>query len=505
MQSDAELLETFVATRSNEAFALLVQRHLSLVYGTAMRRVGGNVHLAEDVSQMVFTLLARRAAGLRRHPVITGWLHLTTHHFATKAMRTERRRLKRELLAEDLRQQSADSERWDELRPVIDEALVELPESDRVAILLRYFQEQSYVAIGTRLGLSENAARMRTDRALDSLRASLARRGVTSTAAILTTVLDAEGTVAVPAGLGLSIAGNATAAGGAGFLFIMSTSTLKVVGAGAALLAGVAVLVVQQNSQSQLRQENASLRRDTAALRVEVDRARRAEAAVRLSVSALAPSVVSAPAATDGASGPAEAQQREERIQTMVKIMKAELDPKYLGLFQALEIPEWFRPKAVEGLDRLYEAKIRSIQAQEALSGDRSNFTENLKQVLGDRYIEMASFEASLPAWKQIEVMRKAADISDVDAATLVPLLQKSQAYSLDVLGSYAGTGILGDPLPPVRGPNLESFYREQRDILKQRAAALLTEIEATAGVSAAGRRAVQEYYAREIAKYSSR
>lgn len=266
MESDAELLHSFAATRSDPAFAALVQRHLPLVYGTACRRLNGDTHLAQDVSQLVFALLARKAGSLRHHPTITGWLYLTTQQLAAKTMRTEQRRGVRENAAETLRLQSDDPAAWERLRPVIDDALLDLPENDRLAILLRYFQSEPFAAIGARLGLSENAARMKTDRALERLQSGLARRGITSTAAAFGAALAANAAVAAPAGLAATITANA-ALGSAGTLFLMSTSTLKFGVISATLVAGAAGFFWQSQTGDRLRDENAALRTELAGVR----------------------------------------------------------------------------------------------------------------------------------------------------------------------------------------------------------------------------------------------
>src|SRR5471032_518085 len=92
MSGDPELLRRYVEERSEAAFAELVQRHLNLVYFAALRQVGGDVHRAKDVAQSVFTDLARKAATLSRHAVLTGWLYTSTHYAAAKALRAEQRR-----------------------------------------------------------------------------------------------------------------------------------------------------------------------------------------------------------------------------------------------------------------------------------------------------------------------------------------------------------------------------------------------------------------------------
>src|SRR5437870_10978912 len=92
MRTDGELLRAYADSRSEEAFGELVRRHLNLVYSAALRRVNGDAHLAQDVTQSVFTDLARKAASLSHRPVLTGWLYTSAHFAAGKAVRAEGRR-----------------------------------------------------------------------------------------------------------------------------------------------------------------------------------------------------------------------------------------------------------------------------------------------------------------------------------------------------------------------------------------------------------------------------
>lgn len=283
MTEDAILLQRFAANRSEEAFSELVRRKLNLVYSTALRATGGDRHLAEDVCQQVFALLARRAGTLVRHPALTGWLHTTAHFTAAKLMRTARRRQAREREAQAMQQilsfPPADVD-WDRLRPVLDEAMFQLNERDREAVLLRYFENRPFAEVGARQGLSENAARMRVDRALDKLQVVLARRGITSTATALTGLFAEHAVVAAPAGLAATVSGAALAgAGGSAAWWTLMTAPklLAAVTGAAAIAIGVGV-VRQQQSIARLRAEAADLRqqnRTIAALRTDNRRLQR--------------------------------------------------------------------------------------------------------------------------------------------------------------------------------------------------------------------------------------
>lgn len=275
VNDDAALLREYAQGWSEAAFADLVQRHVNLVHSAALRQVGGDAATAQDVTQDVFTELARQAARLTRHPTLTGWLYTTTHRMAAGHIRSEIRRHRREQEAhamQELLRESAPIEPdldWAQLRPVLDAAMHELNETDRLAVLLRHFEQRPLAEIGVRLGLSENAARMRVDRALDKLRAKLAKHGLTSTATALTAALTGPAVMAAPAGLASTVTAsaiNAVASTTSTFgILTMMTSTQLKLGAAAAVVAFVATqLIIQQRSVSGLRTENLGLRQQLA-------------------------------------------------------------------------------------------------------------------------------------------------------------------------------------------------------------------------------------------------
>ncbi|HVU34034.1 MAG TPA: TonB family protein [Opitutaceae bacterium] len=275
MSEDPELLHAYAESRSQPAFAEFVRRHIDFVYGCAVRRVGGDTHYAEDVAQQVFVAAARDAGRLAGHPVITGWLYTATRNAAAQLVRSERRRHARETEAQAMAQTDGPvpgSIDWERLRPVLDDALDRLGETDRRAVLLRYFEGKSYAEVGSRLNLGENSARMRVDRALDKLSAILARRGMTSTAAALAAALAAQPGLAAPAGLAATVTTAAfagSAAGGsiaAAFTAFMSLTKVQVAITGVLAVAGTTGFVLQAQTNARLTEEVAALRQENAAL-----------------------------------------------------------------------------------------------------------------------------------------------------------------------------------------------------------------------------------------------
>ena len=280
MSDDTALLRRYAEDHSEAAFAELVRRHLNLVYAVALRQCGGDAHLAQDVAQHVFTDLARKAAALASRPVLSGWLHRATQFAATDVVRAERRRRIREQEAhamQELNRHPGAEPDWDRLRPVLDQAVNELGERDRDAVMLRFIEGRGFADIGAALRLSEDAARMRVDRALDKLRGLLVRRGITSTTAALAVVLANQAGVAAPAGLAATVTGaalaGAAATGGAvglgAFLGFMSTTKItSVLVVGAFLATAVAVYEVSASRDAGAALATAQRERDTLVARV---------------------------------------------------------------------------------------------------------------------------------------------------------------------------------------------------------------------------------------------
>jgi RNA polymerase sigma factor (sigma-70 family) len=231
--SDAELLQRYVATRAEGALAELVRRHVDLVYSAALRQVGGDAHFAQDVVQLVFADLVRKADQLRGHVTLTGWLYTSTRFAAANIVRTEQRRKARETEAYLMSDTNSGSAPQVDLRPVLDDAMHELSDRDRETVLLRFFERLPLAEVGRRQGVSENAAAKIIERALDRLRDSFAKRGITSTGAALAIALADQAVTAAPAGLGSSVTASLIAGTGsaavAGSAIFMSKATATVV------------------------------------------------------------------------------------------------------------------------------------------------------------------------------------------------------------------------------------------------------------------------------------
>jgi RNA polymerase sigma factor (sigma-70 family) len=260
---DNGLLQEYVRSRSQEAFTELVDRHLGMVYSAACRMVR-DPHLAQEITQNVFSTLAQKAESFASPPMVAGWLYNTTRNFAMHAVRTEQRRREREQAAIAM-QSTEDDAGPVQINEHLESAMAQLESSDRNALVLRYLENHSLRLMGEELGISEDAARMRVNRALERLRAMFGKEGVAVSSVLLTATLGSSVATTIPAGLGAAVAstalaGTTTAILTQGTIMTMNWFNLKTACAilGAAALTGSGVYFVQQRQIDHLnaRSEN---------------------------------------------------------------------------------------------------------------------------------------------------------------------------------------------------------------------------------------------------------
>jgi RNA polymerase sigma factor (sigma-70 family) len=272
---DLALLREYAAQNSESAFAKLVSRRVDFVYSAALRQTQ-NPHLAEEITQAVFILLAQKAGKISDKTILTGWLFKTTRFTALAQIRAETKRARQqkefqmqshlEYTPDDLsRRSEAEVELWNQMSPLLDEALAALGETDRQAVLLRLFENKSLAEVGNFLGIGEDTARKRISRALEKLHRHFNRRDVNSTTAIIAGAISTNSIHAAPIGLAKTISTVAVVKGAMaststltlikGALKIMAWTKVKtaIVASAVALLAAGATTLTVTKIQSRIR------------------------------------------------------------------------------------------------------------------------------------------------------------------------------------------------------------------------------------------------------------
>ncbi len=234
MKPEAELFSEFVAHGGETVFAEIVRLHVNFVFATALRLVG-NRPLAEEVTQDVFLALARQAKKLKWDKTLAGWLYQTTLNQARMRLRSELRRSRWENAASKFSLAAAEGESvWATALPLLDEALLDLPAADRLALLLHYFEQKPYGEVGRVLGVGEDAARKRVDRTLDRLSDWFRKHGFTLPVASVAAGLAVESSQTATAALVSQIVAASTAIPVAGALtvfgLVMASTNLKIAG-----------------------------------------------------------------------------------------------------------------------------------------------------------------------------------------------------------------------------------------------------------------------------------
>lgn len=282
--TDLELLARYARHRAEDAFAEIVRRHLGLVHSAALRQVR-SPHLAEEVAQSTFLKLAQHARQLAPGTILSAWLYQVTRREAIDVVRREARRQLREQIATEMNAMNAtaaDLSRrnpmeadWTHIEPLLDEAMHALDETDRAAVLLRYFENKSLREVGQSLGASENAAQKRLARAVESLREFYSKRGLTVGASGLAVVISANAVQAAPVGLAVTISTAALAVATvqtsiaiAATKTIAMTTFQKTLAAAAVIVGVTTPWVIQHQTHKSIREDNESLRMQVAHIAV---------------------------------------------------------------------------------------------------------------------------------------------------------------------------------------------------------------------------------------------
>ena len=256
--NDMELVRQFAAHRSDAAFTELVQRHINLVYSVALRCTR-NPGDAQDVAQTVFITLARKASGLSSKTILTGWLYETTRFTALNFLTGQTRRQIREQKA-SMQPNPNDANVWELLAPHLEEAMGQLATRDRTLLALRFYENKTGVEAAALLGIKEDAAYKRTNRALEKLRSIFAKRGVALTATAIASAVAANAVKAAPTGLAATIAAGTLATTSITTTAITMTLLQKIaVTAAIAISASAGIYEAKQaaDARTQLQQQGA--------------------------------------------------------------------------------------------------------------------------------------------------------------------------------------------------------------------------------------------------------
>ena len=489
MQEDAELLGQYAIEKSEAAFAEFTQRYVNLVYSAALRLTQGDTESAKDITQQVFTEAARNASRLARHPALVGWLYTTTRWIAWRMNRTEQRRKAREKEANTMNEilhDDAPPPDWGRLRPVLEDAMHELGEEDRHTILLRFFQNKTLSQVGQVLHVTENAARMRVERALDRLRGKLARRGITTTAAALGAMVSAQGVQAAPAGFAATlsaaaIAGSALPASAVISLtntFTMTTLQKTIVATVLSAAVGTGIYAFHQNSQlkahiqsleqqqaplteriQQLEQEGGHASNHLAALSEENARLKsgRTEAEMlklRGQVGALRQRAAASEAtAAQPTGGLAKMMTDPAMKEYMQKAMADKMRSLYADFIQELKLtPEqtdqFIHLLTDAGTKSLTQLTAGAPGSSPAAEGSSRDVGEKLRALLGDAgCARFKEFSDEMPARATLSALNNQLGDNPLSEEQRAHLIQVVKSEPLDLT-----RGILGSPDPAFLG-----------------------------------------------------
>ncbi len=382
--NDLDLLRQFACDQSQAAFTALVHRHVNLVFSAARRQVR-SPQLAEEIAQSVFADLARDAGKLKPDTILTAWLYQVTRRTAVDVIRKESRRQLREQTAVEMTEMNATADDWTHIEPLLDDAMAALDETDRSAILLRYFENKSLREVGTALGVGDDAAQKRVSRAVEQLRGFFSKRNATIGASGLVVLISANAVQSAPAGLAVTISATAVLTGTAVHTstVIAATKTLAMtiiqktlVTVTVAVLAGAGIYEAHQATQlrgqiQMLRQAQAPLAEPLARLQAENERLSNSVVQAR-DAQALSKAQFNELLKLRGQVAPAQANAREL---TKLKSTLAQ---------QPAQMPDFFTNALATGLGTAEKWKLKDAQARLGRMKKMLNLTDAQAQAIGD-------------------------------------------------------------------------------------------------------------------------
>jgi RNA polymerase sigma factor (sigma-70 family) len=390
--TDQELLHSFVKEKTDAAFAELVRRHQDMVFSACFRRLGHFQH-AQDAAQQTFLRLVLKAASLLNHSCLGGWLYRTANLEAGSLMKKEANRRKYEQVMTD-QPISHQPTATDERLAGLDEAMLDLKNADRNALVLRFFEGRSLREVGEAFGSTEEAARKRVSRALEQLAGLMRERGATACTAVTLTTLLAGTTHAAPAALLPAVATAARHTLTAMEVASVTALTKVKITALSALIAAVPV-AVQWRANSALREDNAALRKELTASRVQttIVPAKPSPVVVRTPLRKPAPEKTAEPPGNPLGSAlisllSAEARQldaaKQEKLTTALQLSEAQQQ-------EAESILAAARQRRADGIARIASGKVTLTAVRDVLHAD----------LMAADQFRVALTPAQVPAYEQ--------------------------------------------------------------------------------------------------------
>jgi RNA polymerase sigma factor (sigma-70 family) len=480
--NDLELLRDFTRGHSQDAFSEVVSRHLSLVYSAALRQVR-SPQLAEEVAQSVFTDLARNAPKLRRDTILSAWLYQVTRRTAIDLVRSECRRQGRERVAAEMALMNAASPSdWTNIEPLLDDAMAELDETDRAAVLLRYFENKPLREVGAVLGTSDDAAQKRVSRAVERLREFFSKRGVVVGTSALMVAISAQAVEAAPAGLASTISAAALAGTASSSATILaSAKAIATSGTAKAVAAALLVLAVcagvYQARQSSMRERLESAERQQAALAQKLEAMQRERDDATNRAAAVAAELAHwksqqsrqelarlrgqvgvlrqqlAERAAKGASGPngVGAMMSDPAMKNYMRKMTFDfISARFGDLFNQLKLSPEQRAQFTQIMGeadwRIAETLATGDQSgfAQAAAGIRAGADSQLKALLGDTgFASFKDYVMEIPARDTLDLLDNELKGSSLAAAQRASLLQILKAEPDELT---RGIGLAGQP-----------------------------------------------------------
>jgi RNA polymerase sigma factor (sigma-70 family) len=496
MTSDWDLLEQYARKNLQDAFTEIVRRHVDLVYSAALRQVR-SPQLAEEVAQSVFTDLAHNAGELKPDTILTAWLYQVTRRTAIDVIRKESRRQLREQIAVEMTNMNATANDWMQIEPLLDDAMAALDETDRSAVLLRYFENKSLREVGAALGASEDAAQKRVSRAVERLREFFSKRNVTIGTSALAVLISANAVEAAPVGLAITISSVAVLAGTAvqtstaiiaTKAIAMTTLQKTLIAATLTAAIGTGIYEARQNSQlrdrvqisqqqqaplaeqiRQLQRERDDATNRLTALIAENEQLKASQKAAELlklrgEVGALRQSLANM-AATNRPSAGLSALMRDPAMKEYIhqKQLKA-IKERYAPLVQQLNLT----PEDTEKFTQLVgDALLKGTdlassltqgdgdrgQTLKAMADTRTEMQNQLQALLGEAgYAQYTQFNQAIPAQTTVKLLNQQLGdngLSDDQSAHLAQIVAAEP---------YAATHDIDGELDP-------AFFSSQQDI----------------------------------------